>query len=131
MSAQIEVDRSLTPWENYNKVTINGSATVMFPRKFTVPEITGSLTGGGWVDIIMGSRVYCYQRKSGTKDFEYSYLKLENAPTGCDTNSDKDLVTVVTDPLINAEVTMLQIIPREPKLAGIKPIISFTLLKQE
>jgi hypothetical protein len=127
----LTVDRSLVPWEDHNKITFTTTTYVLLPYRFTVPQITGSLNGGGWLDFVVGSRVYCYQREANKKSFVLMYLKLAGATTGCDTNSDKDDNTILTDPLIAFSTDVLQIIPREPKFTGITPTITFVILQED
>lgn len=130
----IDVDRTKVPWIDNNKITVPNDGVLFFNFTFSVEQITGSLNGGGWLDIKVGSNVYCLQRKANTKMFELVYKKLPAATTGCDSNSDKDLNVVLNSNLLTLSVTkdtVLQVIPREPKLQGIVVPLVFYLLTVE
>jgi hypothetical protein len=119
-SISINVDRALLPWSDNNKSTSELNGTLTLPISFTIEEITGSLSGGGWIDVRLGSTVVCYQRANNTKRFDLQYRKTD--ATGCDVNSGRGSVSSVVS--VSSGDTV-QVTPREPKLAGIVPQFNF------
>lgn len=131
LMVSLTVDRALTPWEDHNKVTLTESGILVLPLTITVEAMTGSLSGGGWIDVKVGDITHCYQRNSGTKVMQYRYTKVTGHTLGCDSNSEKDLSVAYTGFQAVTLGQTFQIIPREPKFAGITPTIQVPLLYVE
>lgn len=131
LMVSLTVDRALTPWEDHNKVTLTESGILVLPLTITIEAMTGSLSGGGWIDVKVGNVTHCYQRNSGTKVMQYRYTKVTGHTLGCDSNSEKDLSVAFTGFQSVTIGQTFQVIPREPKFAGITPTIQVPLLYVE
>jgi len=122
----LSVDRAQTPWADNNKTQAPYDLIVYLPSSFEFTNLT-STENGGWIDIIVGNKVYCYQGKFGTRVYEYKYLKSEGATSGCDQNNDKFKGSVSFVEKLKKN-DLMQIIPRAPRLNGVYNELSLTTL---
>lgn len=107
------VDRSATPWADNNKLEADVDGVLYLPDSFSIPSMSNT-DNGGWFDFVVGSEVYCYQGKFGTRTFEFSYKKYDGATNGCDSNSEK--TTEVFSMYVAFESgDIIQVIPRAPR----------------
>ena len=126
----VVVNRDLAPWSTNNLITLTNDGTIIVPTSFTISTLSGT-SGSGWIDFKVGNEVYCYKRVTNTKNYLFSYKKILNAITGCDSDSDKDLnPTIYSTRILSGNI--LQIIPRDSKMAGIGNILfTFHYFKEQ
>lgn len=124
----VSVDRSLTPWSDNNFSEIAATGFVELKNSFSVPELAQN-ENGGWIDFIVYDSQnnavshFCYQGQIGSKSYNFSYKKVDNAVQGCDSNSEKD--TGIVSMVVGLEKGgKFQIIPRAPRFNGI-PVQKF------
>jgi len=127
----VVANRDITPWDTNNLTLIPKNGIITVPTTFTISALSGT-TGSGWIDFRVGDDVYCFQRTVGTKTFVFSYKKTIGATSGCDLVSDQDNSIAVSFSTRVLAGQSVQVVPREPKMAGIGNILfTFNYLKEE
>jgi hypothetical protein len=129
-SLTIVVDRGIT-WSD-NRIDITHTGVLTIPSVIDVLLLTNN-ENGGWVDFIIEKsdsterHHYCYQGVNGQKRYAFSYKKISGSTQGCDQNNEKETAAVSTTMDVQAGDDLV-IIPRAPRLAGIKPTFTFHYL---
>jgi hypothetical protein len=137
VSIDVLLDRAVAwksdPCIDANCVIMKGKGWVVLDMEYTIPEIR-ELRNTGWLDIVVGDQVVCYQGIAPTNNgalarrFQFKKFKLKGSYAACDTTLD-DGVTVFSN-ILPYENNTIYAIPRSPALVGIFGTLTLTLLEE-
>lgn len=114
------------PWEDHHKHSSTRTGYIVIPvifYNYALPSTNAP--NGGWVDICVGPATYCFQRNSNAYSYSFKYRKVPGHLLGCDSNSEKYAAAYSLTATIEPG-TIIQVIPRDPKLAGVVWSLEFT-----
>lgn len=107
-------------WTGANSHLLTRAGAIDVPELFFLSQVDITNPQGGWIDLRIGTAVFCYQRQKKSTEYLLVYKKTTLATHGCDYTNETEQDSTAWSLTVPVGIgTIVRVIPRDPKLQSL------------